>query len=230
MMSDDAVGSLAQSGLFKGLPDIEIAPIVGVAKRQALPDGGQLLKQGDAPTCLYMVERGRVRMTVVNSDGSQLTLRTMDAGDLVGCVAVFRGIPYPATATAVVATTVLSWTVAQAGELIRSHPQLAANALAIVGGRAEELLQRLRETATERVAQRIAKALIRMKPATSCGGTDRIVIPVSRAELAELTGATLYTVSRTISAWTRQGVVLGGRGRITVVDPGRLSNIAGVDR
>jgi CRP/FNR family transcriptional regulator, nitrogen oxide reductase regulator len=230
MANEEELDSILHADLLTGLDASDVARIVGAAGRQVLPDGGQLMKQGDAPDYLYLVERGRIRMTVVTPDGSQLTLRMMGSGDVIGCVAVFRSIPYPATATAVAPTAVLSWTSAQINDLIRTHPQLASNALAIVGGRADELLQRLRETTTERVEQRIARALMRMTPRQHHDETDRVVIPASRAELAEFTGATLYTVSRTISAWARQGIVLGGRRRITVVDRRRLSAIAGTDR
>jgi CRP/FNR family transcriptional regulator, nitrogen oxide reductase regulator len=230
MANGEKLDALLRADLFKGLDEPEVAQIVGAASRQLLPNGGHLVKQGDAPDYLYLLERGRIRMTVVTPDGSQLTVRMMGSGDVVGCVAVFRGIPYPATATAVAATTVLSWTSTQINDLIRANPQLASNALAIVGGRADELLQRLRETTTEKVEQRIARALIRMMPLETLGGTGHIVILVSRTELADFTGATLYTVSRTISAWRRQGIVLGGRGRITIVDRRRLSMIAGTDR
>jgi CRP-like cAMP-binding protein len=230
MANGEVSASILEAALFKGLDPAEVARIVAAAGRQVLPDGGRLVKQGDAPDFLYLLECGRIRMTAVTPDGSQRTLRIVGPGDVIGCVAVFRSIPYPATATAVAAATVLSWTSTQVNDLIRTHPQLTANALAIVGGRADELLQRLRETTTERAEQRIARTLMRMSPREPLGGTGRIIIPVSRAELADLTGATLYTVSRTISAWGRQGIVLGGRGRITIVDRRRLSVIAGTER
>jgi len=67
----------------------------------------------DAPEHLFLVERGKIKMTVVTPEGSQLTLRFMTAGDIIGCAAVFRGIVYPATATAVEDTRLLCWTAGQ---------------------------------------------------------------------------------------------------------------------
>ena len=52
-----------------------------------------------------MVERGKVKMSVVTTDGAQLALRFMGEGDIIGCAAVFRGLAYPATATAAEDTT-----------------------------------------------------------------------------------------------------------------------------
>ena len=140
----------------------------------------------------------------MTSEGSQLTLRFMSKGHIIGCAAVFRGIPYPATATVVEDTGRLCWTSTQIKDLVRRYPQLASNALAIVGGRADEFLQRLREATTERVEQRIARALLRTASAQGKLG-ERIA--VSRQELAEIASTSLNTVSRTVSAWDRQGIV-----------------------
>ena len=228
MANGMAAGLLEQAELFQGLEGDALSAVIQGASRLPLRDGAQLLKQGDPPDHLFMVERGKVKMSVVTLEGAQLTLRFMATGDIIGCAAVFRGISYPATATAVEDTTVLCWGAPQINDLVRRFPQLAANALAIVGGRAEELLQRLRESATEKVEQRIARALLRVAAAggqtASPSGHERVA--VSRQDLAELSGATLYTVSRTISVWSRQSIVTGGRGYVSIRDRDRLAAIA----
>ena len=149
----------------------------------------------------------------------------MGDGDIIGCAAVFRGIAYPATGTAIEESSVLSWSVAQFNDLVSRFPLLASNALGIVSGRAEEFLQRLRENATERVEQRIARALLRIAATASRSGDERIA--VSRQELAEIANTSLYTVSRTVSGWARQQLVTAGRGHITIRDRERLAGIAG---
>jgi CRP-like cAMP-binding protein len=104
---------------------------------------------------------------------------------------------------------------------------MAANALAIMGGRAEEFLQRFREAATERVEQRIARTLLRLRRRSNADDRgQRFTLRMSRQDLAEFSGATLYTVSRTLSAWKREGIVEGGRGRITISDARKLIEVA----
>ena len=194
--------------------------------------GPSSVKQGDPAHHLFLVEHGRVKMTALTPEGAQLTLRFMNAGDIIGCAAVFRGIAYPATATAVEDTGALSWSAGQINELVGRFPQLAANALAIVGGRADEFLQRLREATTEKVEQRIARALLRTAAANAKAPTSpgRECVVISRQELAEIASTTLYTVSRTVSAWSRQGIVASGRGQIAIRDRQRLAGIAGDKR
>jgi CRP-like cAMP-binding protein len=137
-------------------------------------------------------------------------------------------MPYPATATAVVDSTVVAWTTQQTHALVERHPRMAANALRIVGGRAEAMLRRIEELSTEGVEQRLARALLRLardagRPVATGVQVD---FTLSRQDLAELCGATLYTASRTLSAWAKEGIVETGRRRVVVRDLGRLTNIA----
>src|SRR6185312_4307651 len=115
--------------------------------------------------------------------------------DVIGCAAVFRGFPYPATATATTDSVALSWTAPQFNQLLRSYPQLATNALAMVGGRAEEMLQRVKEVTTESADQRVARTLLRLQKQTS-RETPAQELKVSGQDLAELSDTTLFTVSR----------------------------------
>jgi len=53
-----------------------------------------------------------------------------------------------------------------------------------------------------------------------------IDFPISRQDIAEMTGTTLHTVSRLLSAWEDHGLVKSGRQKVTVVEPHRLLLIA----
>ena len=78
-----------------------------------------------------------------------------------------------------------------------------------------------------KLEQRIARALLRLTAQsgerTEQGGID---LTFSRQDLAEMTGTTLYTVSRSLSAWEKQGIISTGRERVTVLDPHGLVRIA----
>jgi CRP/FNR family transcriptional regulator, nitrogen oxide reductase regulator len=212
-------GLLEQAELFRGLGPEGLAAATGCASRVSLRSGAQLLKQGDPAIHLFMLEHGRIKMSVVSPEGTEVTLRFMRNGDIIGCAAVFRGIAYPASGTATEDTSVLCWSASQINDLIRRFPQLASNALSIVSGRAEEFLQRFRENATERVEQRIARALLRVAATRGASSGDER-IAVSRQHLAEIANTSLYTVSRTVSSWARQKLVTAGRGHITIRDAG----------
>ncbi len=110
----------------------------------------------------------------------------------------------------------MSWAAVDILRLIEQHPRIGANALREVGGRTEEFMTRFRELATEPVAKRLARALLRLAPA------GEAELALTRQDLAELTGTTLYTVSRIISGWEQEGLVRSGRRRIAISDAAQL--------
>jgi CRP-like cAMP-binding protein len=99
--------------LFQGLDESGLAKVLRAGAIRSIASGVSLLKQGDQPDHLFLVQRGRFKMTSLAPDGSQKTLRFMVPGDIIGCAAVFSRFAYPATATAVTDSVVIAWTASQ---------------------------------------------------------------------------------------------------------------------
>jgi CRP-like cAMP-binding protein len=91
------------------------------------------------------------------------------------------------------------------------------------------LEERFREVATEKVSRRVVFALVRLLPQVGKRTSGGIEISLSREELAQLTGTTLFTISRLISKWAELGVVEPRREAVLVLDPYRLSLISDED-
>jgi CRP-like cAMP-binding protein len=98
----------------------------------------------------------------------------------------------------------------------------------LLSERLREVQERFRELATERVAQRIARALLRLVRQAGRRVKNGVLIdmPLSRQDLAEMTGTTLYTVSRTLSEWESRGILESGREKVLVKRPHALVAIA----
>ena len=84
------------------------------------------------------------------------------------------------------------------------------------------------ELSNEQVEQRVAHALLRLakQDGRKVDAGVEIDFPISRQDVAEMTGTTLHTVSRILSAWEQQGLVEGGRQRIVLRDANRLHVLA----
>jgi CRP-like cAMP-binding protein len=78
------------------------------------------------------------------------------------------------------------------------------------------------------VAQRVARTLLRLARQAGQREEEGVLIglPLSRENLAEMTGTTLYTVSRILSGWEEQGLVEAGRERVLIRLPHALVAIA----
>jgi CRP-like cAMP-binding protein len=84
------------------------------------------------------------------------------------------------------------------------------------------------ELSTEQVQHRVAHALLRLANQAGTRTADGILIdlPLSRQDIAQMTGTTLHTVSRLLTSWEEKGLVKSGRQRVTVADPHRLFLLA----
>ena len=121
------------------------------------------------------------------------------------------------------------WEYTRLQNLIVEYPQIRRNISQILSSQLNELEERFREMATEKVAQRLALALLRLvkrigKPAD--GGTE---VSLSREELAQMTGTTLFTISRILTKWAEKGFVLPRREAVVVLDPARLKLVGEMD-
>ena len=112
--------------------------------------------------------------------------------------------------------------------LAATFPALATNTLETVGARLQETHTRVVEMSTQQVEQRIAHALLRLVKQSGRKVEHGIEIdfPISRQDIAQMTGTTLHTVSRTLSAWESKGLVESGRQKIVVIEPHKLFMLA----
>jgi CRP-like cAMP-binding protein len=146
------------------------------------------------------------------------------AGQLVGIAKALGKVNYPATAIAASEALVLSWPTRLWDTFVAEYDGFATETYKMVGDRIGEMNNRIVEMATQQVEQRVANALLRLINQTGRKTADGIEIdfPITRQDLSELTATTLHTVSRLLSGWEKQKLVVSKRKRITVCDPHAL--------
>ncbi len=219
---------LAHVPLFKGLPAEILERVVTLAESKQLEAGAFFFNEGDPADEMFVLTRGRVKLTQLTPEGHQIVLRIISAGDAFGGVGAFGDPLYPVSAEAIEASAVLGWSSATMRKILEENPAMALNALHFLAGRLHDLQRRYRQLMTERVERRIARALLRLvrEAGRRVGEGVEIDFPISRQDIAEMTGTTLYTVSRLLSAWESRGIVHSQRQRIVLTKPHALVAIA----
>lgn len=220
--------ALAASPFVNALPEAARQALAAAASPRSMERRGHLFHQGDDAAHLYLVVAGRVKLSQVGSDGQEVIVRFVGPGEVLGALALVPGTAYPVTGEVVEDGRLLAWPRAVLSRLADQHPRLAVGATAVIGERMQELQHRFRELATQRVAQRLARALLRLARQTGRRTEEGVELdlPLSRRDLAEMTGTTLFTVSRLLSAWETAGIVATGRERVVVRRPHLLVAIA----
>lgn len=215
--------------LFAGVAPADLDALLAEARSTRYPKNNAVFAQGEEAHSFFLLLHGHVRAAKTTPAGQQVVVRYITPGETFG-VAVAIGLShYPATATAVDESVALTWPSPAWPRLVERHPGLAANTLQAVGARLQESHNRVIEMSTEQVERRVAHALLRLvqQAGRKVEAGIEIDFPISRQDIAEMTGTTLHTVSRILSAWESDGLVEGGRQRIVLRDPHRLFQLAG---
>ncbi|MGN6098736.1 MAG: Crp/Fnr family transcriptional regulator [Bosea sp. (in: a-proteobacteria)] len=214
--------------LFAAMSDTQLDLMTAQASGRRIPQGEAVFEQGGPAKAFYLLLHGRLKVTQVTRDGQQIIVRVVHPGDLFGFTRALGRHDYPGTATAAVDSLVAAWPTESWDDFVEENPHLAMNAIRTIGQRLDEAHTRIREMSTEEVERRVAHAVLRL--IDQAGKRDatgmRIDFPISRRDIAEMTGTTLHTVSRILSAWESRGMVEGGRQTLVVCDAAALKRLA----
>lgn len=211
--------------ILKGLTPEAQHQFLAAGEPRQLQPREVLGEQGEPADLFALVQVGYLKLRQLTPAGVERLVRFIGPGDCYGAIVLTAGSHFPVSAVAVQPSRVLVWRRPVVVDFADRVPQLKSNIFDEVTRRMAGVLTAAQELATERVPQRVASALLRL---AEYGGTRtaegvRIVHPLTRQELADLTGATLFTVSRLMSQWESEGLVRSGRGTVTLVDPAGLA-------
>ena len=220
--------SVLSSRIFDGLTEPERRAWLDASQVRECKRGQTVVHQGEPAGVFYLVETGFLKLIQLTPDGQELIVRFVGPGEPFGGIVALDTATYPVTALAVEPTRLRGWTAATLGALLQQHPQVRVNIMREIATHMTDALTRVRELATNRVGQRLAHTLLRLMRQIGQKTPEgvRIAHPLTRQELAELTGTTLYTVSRTLSQWESAGVIRSAGRQLIVLSPRRLDALS----
>jgi CRP-like cAMP-binding protein len=218
---------------FSSLPAQVAAYCLRVGRLVKATRGVVLARQGDEAAVCYYVRSGYARVISSAPDGHDVLVGFMGPRDVIGQSAAARTADrYLATTTASEAMELVAWPRATALELAERFPAVHARLDALLVRNTEILLNRLHIVGGQaRVPQRLARIVLELAIRHGTRDHDGIAIGprVTREDLAALTGTSLYTVSRILAAWQRQGLIASRRGRLHVIRASRFRELASGD-
>ena len=219
---------LHEIDLFRDLEADQLEEVLQAAHQHRLAKETYLFHQGDAADQIHVLLEGSLRLSQVTPEGQQVLLHYLYPGQSVAILAVLSEMEYPASAQAVEDSLILAWDRETMSGLMLRFPRIALRAIEVLAGHARGFQDRIRELSTERVERRLARALLRLAQQVGSKVQDgvRINLSLSRQDLSEMTGSTLFTVSRILSQWESEGLIETRRGKILIRAPHDLVAIA----
>ena len=200
--------SLRKIPVFAGLPDDLLRLIGSHTVERQISKGETIFHEGDPGEGFHYVIEGQVKIIKTSEDGREHIIKVMQAGDLFAEVLLFNALPYPATATAVDAVRVGVIRNADLERLVLGNNQLALQLIKALSQRLLYAQQKIKNLALDDVLSRTAEVLLRL--ATDQVGRERVPeirLDFSRQDLASLVGTTRETVTRTLSALKKDGII-----------------------
>lgn len=194
---------------------------------RSFADGEDIFREGESADGVIGIVSGRVKLWRVLTDGTACTLLVLGAGELIGTMAVAQDTPHLTSATALSAVEIQCWDARLFRAELRTSPTLPAELLALAARRATQLIGRFEDVVALPVETRLARAIIRL--VGTFGGHDdalAVTLEVRQQDLAEMAISTVPTVSRILGGWKAAGIVVGGRGTLTVPHLARLALVA----
>jgi CRP-like cAMP-binding protein len=219
---------LAQIPLFRRVAPDDLERIAAVAQVRAYERGDRVFDEGDPSDFFFVVITGRIKVFKHAPNGNDIILEMFGPGGPLGAVAAYEARPYPASAAAIEPSTCLLIPRQAFFQLLEQHPTLVRGLLGSLSLRLVELTTRLAELTGGRVEARFARLFLKL--ADQLGRSDRggmfIPLPLSRQELADMTGTTIETSIRIMSRWGKDDTLRTERDGFVIVDREALEAIA----
>lgn len=226
---DSLLEMLARTPLFGALEEAD-RKAVAQEMREASFDGGQaIFARGDAGREIYLVTGGRVRLSVLTSEGRELSFAHAEQGQIFGEIAVLDGGVRTADATAVTKVGALTLSKGALARLIEQRAVVREAVIKFLCNRVREADHQLEGIALYPIEVRLARfflAAARQKSEFKPGAKVILDLPISQSELALLIGASRPKVNAALAMLEDGGAIERKESRFTC-DIDELEDIAG---
>jgi CRP-like cAMP-binding protein len=167
-----------------------------------------------------------VKLVQLSMEGTEFIVRLVGPGEQFGGLGLPPGSQHTSTAEALETCHALVWERRVLEALIDRSAELHRNALRILAQRLRSSEQSCHEFATEKVPQRLSRTLSRLVGQIGRPSEGGVLVALTREELAQMTGTTLFTVSRIVSHWESRGLLRSRREGVVVDNPAGLVRIS----
>ncbi len=207
---------IESTNLFRGLPKEQIDIILGMTIEKNFGRGETIFFEGDEAKGFYIVTGGQVKVFKMNPLGKEHILHIFGAGEPIGEVPVFHNQPFPASAEALVKSSLLYFQRRDFVNLIKEHPSVSLNMLALLSMRLRQFAGQIENLSLKEVPARLANYLIYVSEEQD--RTDTVQLSVSKGQLASLLGTIPETLSRIFAKMSDEGLIRVEGRTITILN------------
>jgi CRP-like cAMP-binding protein len=211
---------------LEGLSRAEVQMVVAKAGVRRYAANDVITNEASGATHLFLLLEGAGHGYALTSRGEKIGLGWFPAGSIIGWSSlVSKPMDYVVSMEAAASSSALVWDRATIQSLAAALPRLLENAMRI----AYEYVVTYRSlhlaALCDSAPQRLAQVLSQLATGMGHRVADGMELHIRNEDLASEAHVTIFTVSRQMREWERQGLVRKGRGRVVVRKPEALLRV-----
>jgi CRP/FNR family cyclic AMP-dependent transcriptional regulator len=201
---------LARSALFNALTSAQRYALAQEMRDVSLDPGEMLFARGDPGNEIYLVVEGRIRMSVLSSDGRELSFAHAVPGDVFGEIAALDGSPRSADATAITSVRLKTLSRSALLRLLSTSTTAALAIIKLLCGRLRDVSEHFEAIALHPIEVRLARLLIDTLEEKQLAGAAKVTslaLGISQSELALLMGSTRQRANVALTVLEKAGAI-----------------------
>lgn len=230
MTAAELAAVLPKTALFEGLETEEVRTILQTYyfPISRYEEGRRVAFRGDPYEELCIILKGSLQAEINDIEGHTLTVETLAAPQVVASAVFFSSARrLPVDLVAKTAVTLLRIPRPEVLRLLREHEAMLQALLTDMGDRLQFLAQRLRMNQFGSIRQKLAVYLLDHVQGHRRGtGAQRLRIPNTRQELADIFGVARPSVSRVIAELEEEGLIRSDGKDFEILDKAALEALA----
>jgi CRP/FNR family transcriptional regulator len=208
---------------FCDLPPTIADAVEQAALTTSYPTGAVLFAEAQAPRGVFIVRRGRVKLSICGSDGRTLILRIVNAGCPLGVAAVVSGRPYEATAETQEPSEISFLRQNDLVRLMRLHGEFALWVTQHISQDYASTCREIRDLIlSDSASEKLARLLVGwLDQNTTSKNPSQVKLALTHEEIGQMIGSSRETVSRLLAGFKKQHLIQ--QTGSTLVIPDRLA-------
>jgi CRP-like cAMP-binding protein len=197
-----------------------------VEKRYAA--GEVIFCKGDPGSSLMVIVGGQIKISVSAPDGKEAVLAVLEAGDILGEMAILENKPRSADAVVLAPCEVLILHQRDFIPFLERNPQVAIRLLGLLSERLRRTSALVEGRMLRHLPERLARALLDLceSGGAECLPGAHVELPIRQKVFASLLGTSRETLNKQLHAWQSDGLISIRRGSMTIEQPEELARLA----
>lgn len=184
-----------------------------------------VFSEGNRPTCLFYVQKGKVKTYKTNEYGKELVVGLYKENDFLGFVDLLENSNYQETAAAMEETELAIIPREDFEELIDSSPEVSRKFIQILAKNVSENENKLLGLAYNSLRKKVADALVTLYKKYQITTDEKFVINITRDNLAAIAGTAIESLIRTLGDFKHEKLIDIHEGVITILNKKKLETL-----